>query len=271
MTLHPARWQVIDVNQMTGLTLEIELSSPVRKFVQLQEQNFAIRIFFTLIPFDLMISRSTGSIPDAGSTMGFYDKHILPKVVHFTCSMKPNMYQRRKVVPMAHGVVLEIGIGSGLNLPYYDPERVTRVLGLDPSPDMTRIAETAAGAVPFDVEFIGLPGEEIPLDTDSVDTVLMTYTLCSIPDAQAALRQMARVLKPGGELVFCEHGAAPDPGVRRWQNRLNPIWSRLGGGCQLNREIPGLIEQGGFRITDMQSAYIPGWRPASFNYWGTAS
>ncbi len=143
--------------------------------------------------------------------MGLYSKYILPKVVHVTCSMKPNMRQREKVVPLAHGRVLEIGIGSGLNLPYYNASNVTKVWGLDPSPDMTRMAERAARAVPFDVEFIGLPGEEIPLEDDSVDTVLITYTLCTIPDTQPALRQMARVLKPGGKLIFCEHGAAPDP------------------------------------------------------------
>ena len=181
------------------------------------------------------------------------------------------MYQRRIVVPKAEGVVLEIGIGSGLNLPYYDTSRVTKVLGLDPSPDMTKMAAEAAASVPFDVDFIGLPGEEIPLENGSVDTVLMTYTLCSIPDTKTALRQMVRVLKPGGSLIFCEHGTAPDPGIRRWQNRLNSTWSYLSGGCQLNRDIPGLLEQGGFNITDMKADYIPGWRPASFNYWGAAT
>lgn len=202
--------------------------------------------------------------------MGFYDKHILPKVMHFTCGMKPAIHQRRKVVPLAHGVVLEVGIGSGLNLPYYDASRITNVIGLDPSSEMTHIAEKAASKVPFDVEFIGLPGEEIPLDKNSIDTVLMTYTLCSIPDTQAALQQISRVLKSEGKLIFCEHGAAPDPAVRRWQDRMNPVWSRLGGGCQLNRAIPDLIKQGGFRVESMQAKYIPGWKPASFNYWGEA-
>ncbi len=203
--------------------------------------------------------------------MGLYSKYILPKVVHLTCSMKPNMRQREKVVPLAHGRVLEIGIGSGLNFPYYDASNVTKLWGLDPSPEMTQMAEKVARAVPFDVEFIGLPGDEIPLEDDSVDTVLITYTLCTIPDTQPALRQMARVLKPGGNLIFCEHGAAPDPSVRRWQDRINPIWKRLGGGCHLNRAIPDLIKEGGFRITHMETMYIPGWRPASFNYWGAAA
>ncbi len=203
--------------------------------------------------------------------MGLYSKYVLPKVVHLACSRKPTMRQREKVVPLAKGRVLEIGIGSGLNLPYYDASKVTKLWALDPSPEMTRLAERVARSVHFDVEFIGLPGEEIPLESNSVDTVLITYTLCTIPDTQPALREMARVLRAGGELVFCEHGAAPDSSVRSWQDRVNPIWRRLGGGCHLNRAIPQLIGQGGFRISKMETMYLPGWRPASFNYWGTAT
>lgn len=202
--------------------------------------------------------------------MGLYSRYILPKVVHFTCGLKPSMRQREKVVPRARGRVLEVGIGSGLNLPFYNPANVTKVWGLDPSPEMTHMAERIARAVRFDVEFISLPGDEIPLADDSVDTVLVTYTLCTIPETILALRQMRRVLRSDGELIFCEHGAAPDANVRRWQNRLTPLWRRLGGGCHLNRPIPALIEAGGFRITSLDTMYIPGWRPASFNYWGTA-
>jgi len=203
--------------------------------------------------------------------MGWYGKYVLPKVVHFTCGLKPTMMQREKVVPLAQGRVLEVGIGSGLNLPFYDVTKVTRVWGLDPSQEMTRMAREAAQSVGIDVEFIGLPGDEVPLDDNSADTVLLTYTLCTIPDVMPALRQMRRVLRPGGKLIFCEHGAAPDARVRRWQDRVNPLWKRLGGGCHLNREIPTLIESGGFRIEAVDTMYLPGWRPASFNYWGTAT
>lgn len=202
--------------------------------------------------------------------MRLYSRYILPRVVHFTCGSKPNMRQREKVVPLARGCVLEVGIGSGLNLPFYDAAKVSKVWGLDPAPEMTRMAERLARRLPFEVEFIGLPGDEIPLEDHSVDTVLVTYTLCTIPDVAPALRQMRRVLRPGGELIFCEHGTAPDASVRRWQDRLNPLWKRLGGGCNLNRPIPTLIEAGGFRIRTLDTMYIPGWRPASFNYWGTA-
>jgi ubiquinone/menaquinone biosynthesis C-methylase UbiE len=203
--------------------------------------------------------------------MGLYGRYVLPRIVHLTCSANPNMRQRQKLVPLAKGRVLEVGIGSGLNLPFYDPARVSEVWGLDPSRELTEMASDAAAAAPFDVAFVSAGAEEIPLDSDSFDTVLLTYTLCTIPDAEPALREMARVLKSDGELLFCEHGVAPDVGVRRWQDRLNPAWRRLGGGCHLNRDIPGLIRGGGFEITGMDTMYIPGWRPASFNYWGSAT
>lgn len=203
--------------------------------------------------------------------MGWYERFLLPKIVHWTCASKPIRRQREKVIPLARGRVLEIGIGSGLNLPFYDAGRVTRLWGLDPSPEMRAMAAKAARQAPFAVDLIDLPGEEIPLEDGSVDTVVVTYTLCTIDEPEPALRQMARVLRPGGELVFCEHGAAPDPAVRRWQERVHPLWRRLGGGCNINRPIPKLIERGGFRIQEMDTMYIPGWRPASFNYWGRAA
>ena len=203
--------------------------------------------------------------------MGLYGKYVLPRVVHLACSARPNMRQREKLVPLASGRVLEVGMGSGLNLPFYDARRVTKVWGLEPSPEMSKMASDAAEAVAFDVEFVSAGGEQIPLDSESFDTVLMTFTLCTIPDAERALREIARVLKQGGQLLFCEHGAAPDAGIRRWQNRIDPLWRRLAGGCHLNRDIPGLIRRGGFEITRMDTMYIPGWRPASFNYWGAAA
>jgi ubiquinone/menaquinone biosynthesis C-methylase UbiE len=202
--------------------------------------------------------------------MGLYGKYVLPHLTHVTCRTKPLMKQREKVIPLARGRVLEIGIGSGLNLSYYDAEGVEKCWGLDPAPEMLKLAEKATRSVPFDVEFLETPADDIPLENGSVDTVIVTYTLCSIPDTEPALREMARVLDPGGRLIFCEHGAAPDASVRRWQDRLNPLWKRVGGGCNLNRLVPELIEQGGFRIERMESMYIPGWRPGSFNYWGTA-
>ena len=202
--------------------------------------------------------------------MGIYDKYLLPKVVHFTCGLKPTMRQREKVVPLAEGRVLEIGIGSGLNLPFYDSSKVEHVWGLDPSREMWAIAKKQLESVKLDVEFLEGDAANIPLDDGSADTILITYTLCSIPEVLPSLTDMRRVLRSGGELVFCEHGRAPDNGVSKWQDRLNPIWKRFGGGCNLNRPIPSLLEAGGFSVRSMEQMYLPGWRPASFNYWGTA-
>ena len=150
--------------------------------------------------------------------MRLYNKHILPGLVHFACSLNAVMRQREKVVPLARGRVLEVGLGTGLNLPFYDAGKVNKLWGLDPSPEMTDRAKARARAVSFEVEVIGLSGEEIPLETSSVDTVVVTYTLCTIIDVNRAIKEMARVLKPAGELIFCEHGAAPDASVRRLQN-----------------------------------------------------
>lgn len=203
--------------------------------------------------------------------MGIYQKYLLPRIVNFTCGLKPTMKQREKIVPLAEGRVLEIGIGSGLNLPFYTPGRVKHLWGLDPSQEMWALAQKKLGILDFDVEFIEAPAEDIPLDDGSADTVLITYTLCTIPDVGAALEEARRVLKSDGSLVFCEHGLAPDESVRRWQNGLNPLWTRVAGGCNLNRPISTLIKQAGFRIRGMDTMYIPGWKPASFNYWGTAN
>lgn len=181
------------------------------------------------------------------------------------------MRQREKVVPLAAGRVLEIGIGTGLNLPFYNRDRVTHLWGLDPSPEMWTLAHKNGHTRHMDAEFIQAGAESIPLDDDSADTVVMTYTLCSIPDASAAMAEIRRVLKPGGRLLFSEHGSAPDEHVLRWQNRLNPVWKVFSGGCHLNRPVAAILEQAGFRSSDMQAMYLPGWKPAAFNYWGSAS
>ena len=201
---------------------------------------------------------------------GFYDTFILPKLVHFACGQNPAMKQREKVVPMANGRVLEIGIGSGLNIPFYDPEKVAHLWGVDPSPEMWAIARKNAREHHLEADFIEAGAESIPLGDDCADTVVMTYTLCSIPDVGQALQEISRVLKPDGRLIFCEHGEAPDLSVRRWQDRINPLWTRIAGGCNINRPIPHLLEASGFVFHDLQSMYIPGWKPACFNYWGTA-
>jgi ubiquinone/menaquinone biosynthesis C-methylase UbiE len=157
-----------------------------------------------------------------------------------------------------------------LNIPYYDNERVSHLWGLDPSTEAWAIANRNAREHHLDAVFIEASAESIPLDNDSADTVVMTYTLCTIPDVGQALDEIRRVLKPHGTLLFCEHGEAPDPAVRRWQERVSPVWKYLGGGCHLNRPIPRLLEASGFSCRDLQTMYIPGWKPACFNYWGSA-
>lgn len=171
---------------------------------------------------------------------------------------------------LASGDVLEIGFGSGLNLPHYDSAAVKTILALEPSEEMWYLAQAAVKESPLTVRLLTASAEEIPLPDRSVDTVLVTYALCTVPDVPRALGECRRVLKTGGKFLFCEHGEAPDKGVRRWQNTLNPAWRRLAGGCNLNRPIPALLQAAGFRIVSLSTMYLPGWKPATFNYWGTA-
>ena len=204
--------------------------------------------------------------------MGFYENRILPFMIDKACAGPPVLKQREKVVPGAEGRVLEVGMGSGINLSFYDPSRVEFVWGLEPSEGMRRLAQERIEAAPFEVKLLDLPGESIPLDDQSVDTVLLTYTLCTISDFRTALAQMRRVLKPGGKLLFCEHGEAPDESIRKWQNRINPLWKRIAGGCNLNRPIPRCLEEAGFVIEKLETLYLPNTpRIAAFNYWGSAA
>jgi ubiquinone/menaquinone biosynthesis C-methylase UbiE len=199
-----------------------------------------------------------------------YERFLLPRILDFAMRQKPIMRQRAKVVPLARGRVLEVGLGSGLNLSFYDRSQVETLLGLEPSPELRRRAEERARAAGVSVDFIGLDGQEIPLADKSVDTVVTTYTLCTIPDVMRALGEMRRVLVPGGALLFSEHGRAPDPSVVRWQDRLNPLWKRIGGGCNLNRPVGEMLERAGFTLERFDSMYLPGPRPMTYTSWGTA-
>ena len=202
--------------------------------------------------------------------MSWYEDRLLPKLTDLACGTRPTRKQREKIVPRANGDVLEIGFGSGLNLPFYDRATVRRVWGLEPSEGMRRLAAKRIDESELDLELIDLPGEEIPLDDASVDTVLVTYTLCTIPDAAPALAGMRRVLKPGGRLLYCEHGKAPDENVYKWQERLNRGWNRVSGGCNMHRDIPAMLDDSGFAIEDDNRMYLPGLKILSYNYWGAA-
>lgn len=203
--------------------------------------------------------------------MGIYKKYIAAPLLDATMRVRPIMRQRAKVVPLAHGRVLEIGIGSGLNLSFYDKTRVDRVIGLDPSPELQVMARKRAEQAGIDVDWVTLSSEKIPLADATVDSIVITYTLCTIPDVHAALLEMRRVLKSGGSMYYSEHGLAPDESVSKWQNRLNPVWKFMSGGCNMNRNIPTLLKDAGFRVDDLQTIYLPGIRPLMFNYWGSAT
>jgi len=204
--------------------------------------------------------------------MSLYEKYVLPKFLNCTCGSKPINYQRKKVVPLAQGLVLDVGIGSGLNIPFYDMSKIDKVLGLDPSVELNNLAKDVAEEHQIDIDFMLCGAEDIPLPDNHVDTVLITYTMCTIPDVLEANKEMLRVLKPGGKLVFCEHGQAPDPKVAKWQKRIDPLWGKIAGGCHLNRDIPHLITSAGFEIENMEQMYLPSTPSiAGYNYWGIAT
>jgi ubiquinone/menaquinone biosynthesis C-methylase UbiE len=202
--------------------------------------------------------------------MGFYQRHVVPCLTHLAMRNRLLLPFRQRVIGAAEGRVLEIGLGSGLNLPFYRPP-VDVVIGLEPSAELRRMARARAASAAVPVELLGASAEALPLDDRSVDTVVTTWTLCTIPDAPRALAEMRRVLRPGGSLLFVEHGRAPEPGVARWQDRLDPLWERLAGGCHLNRKMDALIAGNGLRIVALKTARIPGPPTHTFFYEGRAT
>ena len=204
--------------------------------------------------------------------MSFYENKILPRVINCACGMKAVDLQRAKVVPLAQGQVLELGIGTGLNVRHYDAKRVSKVIGVDPSEESWQLAQPAVQQSDVPVEYLQSSAEEIPLATDSVDTAVITYTLCTIPDPSRALAEVVRVLRPGGRVLVAEHALAPDASVAKWQNRVNGFWGKMAGGCHINRDICRLIEATPLQIQDWQAMYLPQTpKLVGYNVWGTAS
>jgi ubiquinone/menaquinone biosynthesis C-methylase UbiE len=201
--------------------------------------------------------------------MGFYERRIVPWMTHLLMRQKQLVPFRRRAIGAAEGRVLEIGVGSGINLPLYGAA-VASVIGLEPSSELLRMARACSSAAGVPITLIEASAESIPIESDSIDTVVTTWTLCTIPNASIALAEMRRVLKPGTALIFVEHGRAPEPNVARWQDRLDPLWSRLAGGCHLNRKIDDLIASAGFRIEALTQGRMPGPRTHSFLYEGSA-
>jgi ubiquinone/menaquinone biosynthesis C-methylase UbiE len=202
--------------------------------------------------------------------MGVYAKYVLPRFIDLSMRNKETARVRADWVPHARGDVLEVGIGSGLNLPFYSAE-VRRVYGVEPSAELQKMARKRMASQATKVEFLLQSAEDdLPLSDMSIDTVVMTWTLCSIPDPLKALRQMKRVLKPNGRLIFIEHGRAPDSRVAAWQDQLTPLWKRIGGGCHLNRKIDDLLVGADFTIDELRTTYLPGPRPMTYTYQGFA-
>ena len=203
--------------------------------------------------------------------MSLYDKYVLPKFLNCACGSNPVSRQRQKVVPLVEGKVLEVGVGSGLNLPFYDKSKIDELWGLDPSEELSDMARKVADRENIVVNFISSGAEEIPLPDSYFDSVLITYTMCTIPEVARANKEIKRVLKRGGKLIFCEHGEAPDENIRKWQKRINPFWGKLAGGCNIDRKIPTLIQNSGFEIVELEEMYLPKTpKIAGYNYWGYA-
>ena len=201
----------------------------------------------------------------------WYDRHILPRVLCAGCGAKPIAKQREKVVPLARGRVLELGIGGGLNLPFYDATRVWSVAGVDPSPELRARAAAAPRPPGLSVEVREGAAESLPYADATFDDVVCTFTLCSVQDPAAALAEVKRVLRPGGRLLVCEHGLAPDGAVQRWQRRVEPVWRRIAGGCRLTRSVPDMLTGAGFSFKEWSTMYLPGTpRIAGWNEWGVA-
>lgn len=201
----------------------------------------------------------------------FYDRFVLPRLLKCACSAPPIMKQRAKVMPKAEGRVLELGIGMGMNLAFYDPARVSTVMGVDPSPELRAIAEAAQRDPRLTVKVENGTAEALPFEDRSFDTVVCTFTLCSVCSPPQALAEARRVLKPGGRFLYCEHGLAPDPGVAQWQRRIEPVWKRIAGGCHLTRPVTSAIQAAGFRVEQVDTMYLPRTpRFAGWNEWGAA-
>ena len=198
----------------------------------------------------------------------FYDLHICPHIIDFFMNMNIIKKQRLKVIPNAKGKVLEIGIGSGSNLEFYDQNQVEKIYALDPHPKLADMTKKKADKLGIEVDFFPVKADKIPIEDHFFDTIVCTYTLCSIEDPIKALKEIKRVLSPSGQYIFSEHGLAPEENVVLWQNRLNPIQKVIGGGCNLNRNIPNLIEESGYKIDELNQGYIPGPKFISYHYWG---
>ena len=203
--------------------------------------------------------------------MNLYEKYVLPKVLNCTCGSKPIKLQREKIIPLAQGKILEIGVGSGLNIPFYNQAVIDEFHAIEPSRELCDMARKVAEDEGVNIKFYECSAENIPLPDNYFDNVIITYTMCTIPEVMKANKEILRVLKLNGKLLFCEHGLSPEQKVAKWQSRINFIWGKIAGGCNLNRNIPELIKKSGFEILNLEEMYLPNTpKIAGYNYWGTA-
>ncbi|MEH6758064.1 MAG: class I SAM-dependent methyltransferase [Parasphingorhabdus sp.] len=186
-----------------------------------------------------------------------WNKYVVPRLIKFACSQPEVMKDRSKIVPKAQGQVLELGCGGGINLQFYDRVKVDKLTGLDPSAELLDYTRSEAKALGFEMDILNGIGEAMPFDNDSFDTVLTTFTLCSVQDGKQVLNEMRRVLKPGGKILFLEHGRAPDRGPEKWQERIEPVWKHIAGGCHLHRPVSKTFEAEGFALRDNDGHYAP--------------
>lgn len=201
----------------------------------------------------------------------FYTNHLMPRLLDWVCGMKAFDKLRKKTVPLAVGKVLEVGLGTGQNVEHYHPGQVDHVQAIDPAEELFELARQRIERQAIEIVYTPASAEKLPFEDAAFDTVLITFTLCTIPDVEKALSEMRRVLKPNGSLIFCEHGSAPEAGVRRWQDRLTPLWKKVAGGCHLNRPITELIQNAGFEISELDTGYhLDGPKPFTYIFRGVA-
>ncbi|WP_422345569.1 class I SAM-dependent methyltransferase [Parasphingorhabdus sp.] len=186
-----------------------------------------------------------------------WEKYAVPRIIKFACSQPAVMKDRSEIVPKAQGEVLELGCGGGINLQFYDRAKIDKLTGLDPSAELLDYTRQEAKTLGFEMDILDGVGEAMPFADDSFDTVLTTFTLCSVQEGKQVLKEMRRVLKPGGKILFLEHGRAPDKGPEKWQQRIEPVWKHIAGGCHLHRPVSKLFEAEGFALNEQGGHYAP--------------
>ncbi len=228
----------------------------MKKYIFLTISNLFI---FLILPITRLISKK------------IYDKYVLPKILSFTCNTKPINYQRKKIIPSATGFVVELGVGAGANFRYYKPEKILKVIAIDPSSELNILAREEAKKYNIEIQILNQSAENIPFEDNSIDTVVSTYTLCSIPNPDQTMREVYRVLKPNGIFLFSEHGRSPDRFTVFIQDQVEFFYPFISGGCHCNRDIKKVISNSNLEFQSLDTTYLPGTQKfLGFNYWGSA-